>query len=41
VVKRRSDPIFKRPEEDTVAVKVGVVQMERVNDQMGQKCLKK
>ena len=32
VVKRSSGPISRRPEGDRVAVKVGVVQMERVND---------
>jgi len=32
VVKRSSGPISRRPEGDRVSVKVGVVQMERVND---------
>jgi len=36
VVKRSSGPISREPEGDRVAVKVGVVQMDRVNDQMGQ-----
>ena len=35
-VKRSSDPISRIPGGDRVAVKVGVVQMEKVNDQMGQ-----
>ena len=35
VVKRNSGPIFRIPGVDRVAVRVGVVQMERVNDQMG------
>ena len=35
-VKRSSGPISRIPEGDRVAVKVGVVQMEKVNDQMGQ-----
>jgi len=36
VVKRSSYPISRGPGGDRVAVKVGVVQMRRVNDQMGQ-----
>src|SRR6218665_2389134 len=36
VVTRSSGPISRIPGEDRVAVKVGVVQMERVHDQMGQ-----
>ena len=35
-VKRRSGPISRIPTEDRIAVKVGVVQVEKVNDQMGQ-----
>jgi len=35
-VKRSSGPISTIPEGDRVAIKVGVVQMENVNDQMGQ-----
>ena len=35
-VKRSSGPISRIPGGDRVAVKVGVVQMGRVNDQMGQ-----
>ena len=35
-VKRISGPISRIPRGDRVAVKVGVVQMEKVNDQMGQ-----
>ena len=35
-VKRSSGPISRIPGGDRVAVKVGVVQMEKVNDQMGQ-----
>ena len=36
VVKRSSGLISRGPGEDRVAVKVGVVQIGRVNDQMGQ-----
>ena len=36
MVKRRSGSIFRIPEGNSVAVKVGVVQMGKVNDQMGQ-----
>ena|SRR6218665_549393 len=36
VVKRSSSPISRGPRGDRVGVKVGVVQMKRVNDQMGQ-----
>ena len=35
-VKRSSGPISRIPGGDRVAVKVGVIQMGRVNDQMGQ-----
>jgi len=35
-VKRSSGQISRIPGGDRVAIKVGVVQMERVNDQMGQ-----
>ena len=35
MVKRSSGPIDRGPEGDRVAIKVGVVQMGRVNDQMG------
>jgi len=35
-VKRSSGPNFRIAGGDIVAVKVGVVQMEKVNDQMGQ-----
>ena len=35
-VKRSSGPISRIPGGDRVAVKVGVAQMEKVNDQMGQ-----
>ena len=35
-VKRSSGPISRIPGGDTVAVKVGVVQVEKVNDPMGQ-----
>src|SRR6218665_3214745 len=35
-VKRSSGPISRIPGGDRVAVKVGVVQVEKVNDQMGQ-----
>jgi len=35
-VKRSSGPISRILEGDRVAVKVGVVQMEKVDDQMGQ-----
>jgi len=35
-IKRSSGPISKIPGGDKVAVKVGVVQMDKVNDQMGQ-----
>src|SRR6218665_1532821 len=35
-VKRSSDPISRVPGGGRVAVKVGVVQVEKVNDQMGQ-----
>ena len=36
VIKRSLGPNSRRPGGDRVAVKVGVVQMEKVNDQMGQ-----
>jgi len=36
VVKRSSGPISRIPGGDRVAAKVGVAQMGRVNDQMGQ-----
>jgi len=36
VVKRSSGPISRIPGEDRVAVRVGVVQMEKANDQMTQ-----
>ena len=36
VVKRSSGPTSRGPEGDRVAVKVGVVHMGRVNDQIGQ-----
>jgi len=36
VVKRNSDPISRIPGGDRIPVKVGVVQVEKVNDQMGQ-----
>jgi len=36
VVKRSSGPISGGPEGDRVAVKVGVFQIGRVNDKMGQ-----
>ena len=36
VIKRSSGPISRIPGGDRVAVKVDVVQIERVNDQMGQ-----
>ena len=35
-VKRSSGPISRIPGGDRVAVKVGVVQVEKVNDEMGQ-----
>jgi len=35
-IKRSSGPISRIPGGDRVAVKVGVVQVEKVNDQMGQ-----
>ena len=35
-VKRSSGPIFRIPGGDRVAVRVGAVQVEKVNDQMGQ-----
>ena len=36
VIKRSSGPISRLPGGDRVAVKVGVVRVERVNDQMCQ-----
>ena len=36
VVKRSSGPISRGPGGDRVDVKIGVVQMEKLNDQMGQ-----
>jgi len=35
-VKRSSGPISRLPGGDRVAVKVGAIQVENVNDQMGQ-----
>ena len=35
VVKRSSGPISRIPGGDRIAVKVGVLQVEKVNDQMG------
>jgi len=38
-VKRSSGPISRIPGRDRAAVKVGVIQVEKVNDQVGKKII--